>query len=126
MSAAPIFEERYNPSNTGNIRINSRFTLADGLVLTVDPSFQYVKANGGGTVIGQRRHCATSTRAGGTATANTATASDHARNRATNNCQVGYFGGSPYYGRDLNGDGDRLDTVPRRWRRARRRPTATA
>lgn len=38
---------RVNPSNTGNIRGNSRFTLMDGLVLTVDPSFQYVLANGG-------------------------------------------------------------------------------
>jgi iron complex outermembrane receptor protein len=38
---------RVNPSNTGNIRGNSRFTLAEGLVLTVDPSFQYVLANGG-------------------------------------------------------------------------------
>ena len=46
------YDERYNPSNTGSVRINSRFTLAPGLVLTVDPSFQYVKANGGGTVTG--------------------------------------------------------------------------
>ncbi|MBW8302916.1 MAG: TonB-dependent receptor [Brevundimonas sp.] len=38
---------RVNPSNTGNIRGNSRFTLKDNLVLTVDPSFQYVLANGG-------------------------------------------------------------------------------
>lgn len=38
---------RVNPSNTGNIRGQSRFTLADGLVLTVDPSFQYTLANGG-------------------------------------------------------------------------------
>ncbi|MBF0665314.1 MAG: TonB-dependent receptor [Brevundimonas sp.] len=38
---------RVNPSNTGNIRGNSRFTLADGLVLTIDPSFQYTLANGG-------------------------------------------------------------------------------
>ena len=38
---------RANPSNTGNIRGNSRFTLMDGLVLTVDPSFQYTLANGG-------------------------------------------------------------------------------
>ncbi len=38
---------RINPSNTGNIRGNSRFTLREGLVLTVDPSFQYVQANGG-------------------------------------------------------------------------------
>ena len=36
-----------NPSNTGNIRGQSRFTVADGLVLTVDPTFQYVLANGG-------------------------------------------------------------------------------
>lgn len=38
---------RTNPSNTGNIRGNSRFTLRDGLILTVDPSFQYTLANGG-------------------------------------------------------------------------------
>ncbi len=44
------FDERYNPSNTGNIRINSRFSLTDKLTLFVDPSFQYTKANGGGTV----------------------------------------------------------------------------
>ncbi|MFZ5748035.1 MAG: TonB-dependent receptor [Pseudomonadota bacterium] len=48
-SCGSEFERRYNPSNTGNVRINSRFTLAQGLTLTVDPSFQYVKANGGGT-----------------------------------------------------------------------------
>ncbi len=38
---------RVNPSNTGNIRGNSRFTLSEGLVLTIDPSFQYTLANGG-------------------------------------------------------------------------------
>ena len=38
---------RINPSNTGNIRGTSRFTLRDGLTLTVDPSFQYTLANGG-------------------------------------------------------------------------------
>lgn len=38
-----------NPSNTGNIRGSSRFTLSDSLTLTIDPSFQYVLANGGGT-----------------------------------------------------------------------------
>ena len=39
---------RINPSNTGNVRGNSRFTLAENLILTVDPSFQYTLANGGG------------------------------------------------------------------------------
>jgi len=40
---------RLNPSNTGNVRINGRFTLAYNLILTIDPSYQYVLANGGGS-----------------------------------------------------------------------------
>jgi iron complex outermembrane receptor protein len=38
---------RVNPSNTGNLRGQSKFTLGNGLTLTVDPSFQYTLANGG-------------------------------------------------------------------------------
>ncbi|WP_068877803.1 MULTISPECIES: TonB-dependent receptor [unclassified Phenylobacterium] len=37
-----------NPSNTGNIRGLSKWNISDSLILTVDPSFQYVLANGGG------------------------------------------------------------------------------
>ena len=88
------FDERYNPSNTGNVRINSRFTLADGLVLTVDPSYQYVLANGGGTVV-----------------ANEKTFSQAAANGVPATQLVGFFGGSPFLGYDANGDGDLLDTV---------------
>ncbi|MEB0222579.1 hypothetical protein, partial [Pseudomonas sp. AB12(2023)] len=44
------FDRRFNPSNTGNVRFGSRFTLTPKLVLTLDASYQYVKANGGGTV----------------------------------------------------------------------------
>lgn len=40
-----------NPSNTGNIRGQSSFHLMDNLILTVDPSFQFVIANGGGRTI---------------------------------------------------------------------------
>jgi len=47
-SCTNYYELRNNPSNTGNIRGQSKFTLSDSLVLTVDPSFQYVLANGGG------------------------------------------------------------------------------
>ncbi|HYI48511.1 MAG TPA: TonB-dependent receptor [Allosphingosinicella sp.] len=72
---------RLNPSNTGNIRINGRFTLSDNLLLTVDPSFQYVLANGGGS---------------------TAIAENNVRVR-------GGAPASP--GVDYNGDGDFLDTV---------------
>lgn len=39
---------RVNPSNTGNIRGQSRFNLGRGFQLTLDPYFQYVLANGGG------------------------------------------------------------------------------
>ena len=39
---------RINPSDTGNIRLSSLFHLTDDLSLTVDPSIQYVLANGGG------------------------------------------------------------------------------
>jgi len=104
-SCGTEFDRRMNPSNSVNLRGNSLFTLADGLVLTVDPSYQYTKANGGGTSTGRefgydlnpaggRANCAT--------TANSATVS----------CVGGYFGGSPYAGGvDLNGDGDALDTV---------------
>ncbi|ATQ41237.1 TonB-dependent receptor domain-containing protein [Caulobacter mirabilis] len=38
---------RINPSNTGNVRIQSRYSLTDNLRFTFDPSFQYVMANGG-------------------------------------------------------------------------------
>ena len=107
-SCGSTFDERMNPSNTGNIRLNSRFTLAEGLVLTVDPSFQYVKANGGGTVVGQEARRDVNPLGSGTngfANCNTTP------NSATVSCQMGYIGGVPYYGRDLNGDGDLLDTV---------------
>ncbi len=42
-----LLGQQINPSNTGNIRGQSRFTLGDGLVLTIDPTYQYVLANGG-------------------------------------------------------------------------------
>ena len=85
-SCGTTFDERYNPSNTGNIRINSRFTLSDRLTLFVDPSYQYVKANGGGTVTGRET------------------------SRVINGVSYnGFIGGQYYFGRDLNGDGDVLD-----------------
>ena len=86
-SCGTEFDRRYNPSNTGNIRGSARFTLADGLVLTVDPSYQYVKANGGGTITGREGF------------------------RVINGVQyTGFIGGQYYFGRDLNGDGDVIDT----------------
>ena len=71
-----------NPSNTGNIRGQSRFTLADGLILTVDPTYQYVLANGGTQSVVLKE-------------------SDSLLSQGVV--------GSP--GVDLNGDGDTLDSV---------------
>lgn len=91
-SCGTEFDRRYNPSNTGNVRGASKFTLAEGITLTVDPSYQYVKANGGGTVNARERLV------------------DIAPGAAVSNV-AGYVGGRPYYGFDLNGDGDLLDEV---------------
>jgi iron complex outermembrane recepter protein len=108
-SCGTEFDRRYNPSNTGNIRVNSKFTLSDSVVLTIDPSYQYVKANGGGTVTaseGLRDIDPTggTTPAFGAVSCATATP-------VTATCRSGYFGGTPFFGKDINGDGDTLDTV---------------
>ncbi|AKH41814.1 iron complex outermembrane receptor protein [Altererythrobacter atlanticus] len=82
------FDRRWNPSNTGNIRGSARLTLADNLILTLDPSYQYVKANGGGN----------EELLEGTRTINGVE-------------YTGFIRGGYYFGRDLNGDGDMLDEV---------------
>ncbi|HYE28006.1 MAG TPA: TonB-dependent receptor [Allosphingosinicella sp.] len=105
-SCGTEFDRRFNPSNTGNIRISSRFTLG-AFTLTIDPSYQYVKANGGGTVTAQEG-LRDINPAGGTATPAQCRTTP---NSATNTCVAGYLGGTPFFGRDINGDGDVLDTV---------------
>lgn len=94
-SCGSPFERRFNPSNTGHIRANSRFTLSDGLVLTVDPSYQYVKANGGGTSVGFER------------------SNPDGVNGVVFGVEPTIGRGSHYYfgDVDLNGDGDTLDAV---------------
>ncbi len=72
---------RVNPSNTGNVRANSRFTLTDQLTLTLDGSYQYTLAHGGGST---------------TLLEN----SPRSRGGATTSAGV-----------DYNGDGDTLDNV---------------
>jgi iron complex outermembrane recepter protein len=80
-SCTNFYGVRINPSDTGNIRINSKFTLSDKLVLTVDPSFQYVLANGGGYTL---------------------QAENSALAKGSNQASAGA---------DFNHDGDTLDTV---------------
>ncbi len=104
-SCGSEFDRRYNPSNTGNVRFASKFSPMDALTLSLDASYQYVKANGGGTSTA-REYGFDVISAGGRANCITNPATT-----ATTSCQVGYFGGSPYVGVDLNGDGDLLDQV---------------
>jgi iron complex outermembrane receptor protein len=91
-SCTNFFGLRINPSNTGNIRANSRFTLAENLILTIDPSFQYTLANGGGTQLLE----------------------ESAPQLGGNNVAAGTapsFNNPARKGVDLNGDGDVQDLV---------------
>lgn len=88
-SCGSEFERRYNPSNTGNIRLNSLFHLTEALTFSLDGGYQYVKANGGGTGVAREGFF-------------TSGGADNL---------TGVFGGNYYFGTDLNGDGDILDTV---------------
>jgi iron complex outermembrane receptor protein len=92
-SCGTEFDRRYNPSNTGNIRGASLFHLTDAITLSVDPSYQYVKANGGGTVGARERFIDVDPSLGGVTSL------------------AGYVAGRPYFGMDLNGDGDLLDEI---------------
>ncbi|MDQ0839463.1 TonB-dependent receptor [Sphingomonas faeni] len=94
------FERRYNPSNTGNARFNSRFTLAEGLIFSADAAYQTSKANGGGVT----------TSVNGTTGAITGNAREGAY-VLNGQSLYGFYGGGYYFGRDLNGDGDILDRV---------------
>lgn len=69
----------YRPSDNANIRENARVTLAQGLILTVDASYNYTKANSNGGVAGQEGFY----KLGSGATAQSI---------------YGYIGGTPYLG----------------------------
>jgi iron complex outermembrane receptor protein len=83
------FEYRPNPANLFNLRGAIKLTLADGLTFTADPSYQFTKANGGGT----------------------ASAVEGFDTVGTDTTATGYINGTYYVGHDLNGDGDLLDKV---------------
>lgn len=80
-SCGTDFERRYNPSNTGNVRLASSFTLTEKLTFSLDAAYQYVKANGGGTT-----------------SANEGFFVSGGQNF------TGNYGGAYYFGRDLNDD----------------------
>ena len=88
---------RINPSNTGSIRGNFSYHLMDNLILTVDPSFQYTIANGGGfTAVSERDDRLDQNPTNNAALTTPAQCLAAAVNRT---------------GVDLNGDGDTCDNV---------------
>jgi iron complex outermembrane receptor protein len=84
-SCTNYYGVRINPSDTGNIRMQSLWHLGDRFRLTFDPSWQYTMANGGGSSTIAESFGATA--------------------------DVRAVGASDLAGFDLNGDGDALDTV---------------
>ncbi|MCF8505471.1 MAG: TonB-dependent receptor [Caulobacter sp.] len=87
---------RINPSNTGNIRQQAKFTLSDTLTLTLDSAFQYVLANGGGST-----------------TLSEVASAVGDQNRVTGSTGAVACGATGGIGFDLNGDGDCRDTFVR-------------
>jgi iron complex outermembrane receptor protein len=85
-----------NPSDTGNLRINSRFSLTDALTFTFDGAYSFTRANGGGSTVFSEAN---------------------ARANGTNqyNLQFQRVGAGIATGADLNGDGDLLDNVRVYW-----------
>jgi len=84
-SCSNYYGLRINPSDTGNIRMQSLWHLGDKVRLTFDPSWQYTLANGGGTSVINESF---------------GTSAD-----------VRPVGSASVTGFDLNGDGDLLDIV---------------
>jgi iron complex outermembrane recepter protein len=84
-SCTNYYGVRINPSDTGNIRMQSLWHLGEKLRLTFDPSWSYTLANGGGTT---------------TINETVGTSAD-----------IRPIGSANIPGFDLNGDGDILDTV---------------
>jgi iron complex outermembrane receptor protein len=84
-SCSNFYGVRINPSDTGNIRMQSLWHLGDKVRLTFDPSWQYTLANGGGTSTIVESYGSTS--------------------------DIRAVGATNLAGYDLNGDGDILDTV---------------
>lgn len=91
-SCTNFYGTRINPSDTGNIRGNFSYGLTDSLRITIDPSFQYVMANGGGfTTVSER--------------------DDRLDRNNANNSTTCLAGANLNGGVDLNDDGDSCDTV---------------
>ena len=85
------FDYRPNPVNLGNMRAAIKLPLSDKLTWTMDPSYQFTKANGGGTSSALEGSCVVV--AGACTTATNA------------NGLTGYINGKYYLGRNVLSDG---------------------
>jgi len=85
-SCTNFYGLRINPSNTGNLRGNSLWNISDNVRISIDPYFQYVLANGGGTGV-------------------------FAETPSATGADLRIIGNRSVAGFDINGDGDILDNV---------------
>ncbi len=102
-SCGTAFEYRVNPANLLNIRGAMKLTLSDKVVFTLDPSYQFTKANGGGTTGAYEYGCYLK--------ANIACQAVTASGVPAGTPLYGFINGSYFIGADLNGDGDTIDRV---------------
>lgn len=98
-SCSNVASTAVNPSNTGNVRVNSRFTLSSKLTLTFDGAYSFTRANGGGSAV-LAESDANATNAAGTAAAS-----------SVYSYQFQRLGAGVASGVDINGDGDTRDYV---------------
>ncbi|MEG3088988.1 TonB-dependent receptor [Sphingomonas sp. PB4P5] len=98
-SCGNIFATAYNPSNTGNIRLNSRYELSDKLLFTLDGAYSYTRANGGGSAVLAESNT-NALNAGGTAA-----------NTSVYQYQLTRIGAGTAAAVDINRDGDTQDFV---------------
>ena len=99
-----------NPSNTGNVRVNSRYALTDKLLFTFDGAYSFTRANGGGSaVFGETNALATNAAVVGANPIGTTNATGIYQYQLTR------LGGSAGTGVDINRDGDTRDLVRVYW-----------
>ncbi|MDP1027234.1 TonB-dependent receptor [Sphingomonas sp. KR1UV-12] len=100
-----IYATAFNPSNTGNVRINSRFGLTEKLLFTFDGAYSFTRANGGGSTL------LAETDANASPITGTNTNGTYTQQYRPITGTFGRLGAGTATGVDLNGDGDRADFV---------------
>jgi iron complex outermembrane receptor protein len=105
-----VYSTAINPSNTGNLRLNSRFGLTDKLTFTFDGAYQFTRANGGGSAVFAETNAA-ATNAANVVSGGTTFLPGTTNATGIYNYQLQRLGAGTAAGVDINRDGDTRDNV---------------